>query len=214
METAAIDIHVDILKELIEKGGNMNRIKEGWSSAFALACRRGSSKAAITLINTGLDLDLQTRSSLLPHFSAAAGYLTEIVEDLLQKGADMNLPNSQGQTALLYAPDYEFVGDQTSFTQRKCMEKKLTLARINVNVIDRRGETALGMACWRGFTSVIKLLLEASADISISSLENHAWYHDGDIERDSTRSFPSELAAEAGHEDIVQLLLVAKGANW
>ena len=74
--------------------------------------------------------------------------------------------------------------------------------------------TALGVACWHGFTDVVKSLLEAGADVSIPSLESqrNRW----EIEEDSDnriRYLPLELAARAGHEDIVQVLL-AKGADW
>lgn len=211
MLTAAGRKRVDISKELIRQGGNMNRKPDGWSSPFALACRRGSSIAAITPINAGLDLDSQTRFSPLPLFIAAAAHLIKVVEFLLQEGANINQLNSRGQTALLFTLNFVNVGNQASYARATRMVKKLTLAGISVNVRDIDRRTALGMACWKGLTSIVKILLKAGADISIPSLGPLDVQLSGSKFR--SQYLPLELAARAGHEDIVQLLL-AKGANW
>lgn len=212
MLTAARRNRVDISKELIRQGRNMNMTREDRSSPFALACRRGSSKAAITLINAGLDLNLQTRYNPLPLFCAAGEYLIEVVEVLLQKGANINQLDFRGQTALLFMLIDVSVWDQTSYAQGTCMAKKLTLAGINVNVMSKSRYTALGIACWGGLTRIVKILLEAGADISIPSVGP---YDLSELSRSKKMSqyLPLELAARAGHEHIVQLLL-AKGANW
>lgn len=212
MRTAVRRNRVDISKELIRQGGNMNMTKEDRSSPFALACRRGSSKAAITLINAGLDLNLQTRYNALPLFCAAAGCLIEVVEVLLQKGANINQLDSEGQTALLYTFKYVNVVDQTSYARGTCMVKKLTSAGINVNVVSKSWYTALGTACRGGLTRIVKILLEAGADSSIPSVGPHDLPYLSRFEYKS-QYLPLELAARAGHERIVQLLL-AKGANW
>lgn len=213
MRTAAELNRVDILKETIGQGGNVNMIEEGWSSSpFALACLCGSSKAAMTLINAGLDLDGQMH--LLPPslFCAALKHLTEVVEVLRQRGADINQLNFRGQTALLFTLHQGDIGCITSYVQAASMIKKLTLAGINVNAKDNGGNTALGMACCRGLTGLVNTLLEAGADVSIPSIEP---YDPQCIIRPENRShyLPLELAARAGHGDIVELLL-ARGADW
>ena len=251
MERAAIHNRVDILKELTRQGGNVNTVPDGRHTPFELACNRGSSEAAIFLIDAGLDLNCRHSP---PLFWAAESGLTNVVQLLLRKGVDTNQLDFRGQTAMLkmldvtwnHSPDrlrLEILCDQTSWNQTLWIVKELVLAGINVNVVDNYGHTALGMACWHGYTGIVEMLLEAGADIGIPSLKNrYTWDNsndDDDMDIDDhvaiddyyvdiydetdtddhlysdrkSRYLPLELAARAGHEDIVQLLL-SKGADW
>lgn len=223
MRSAAIQNRVDILTELIRQSGNVNEVDDvGCLTPLSLACRWGSAEAAILLINAGADLSIQAGSCPPAVFDAAAAGLTEVVQSILRKGPDVNELNFQGQTALLYMFDVEQgfpndLADQNSYDQALWIVKRLILAGISVNVVDKNGHTALGMVCSHGYTSVVKMLLEAGADLRIPSVENLEFSADIDPNNDSisqtgNRYLPLDLAARAGHEDIVQLLL-AKGAD-
>ena len=222
MHTAACQNRVGILKELIRQGEDVNKISDvGYPAPLQLACGWGSSEVALLLIDAGPDLGSQAEFHPPPLFCAAGAGLTNVFEVLLQKGADTNQLNFQGQTAVHYVLVQDLVGDQTRSDQAAWIVEKLIRAGTNVNIVDMDRRTALGTACWRGFTSIAKMLLDAGAEINIPSLENRrdteindidpnndAWFSDN-----KTRYLPLDLAAKAGHEDIVQLLL-ANGANW
>ena len=224
MVTAARQNRVDILKELIRQGRDVNAVpKDSWSLT-ALACRWGSSEAAILLINAGADLRSQAVSSPPPLSCAAEAGLTNVIQVLLQKGADVNQISPKGQTAMLCMLDGWRMTNptnlelRTKYNRTVWITKELILAGSDVNVVDKDGHTALGMACCQGYTSIVEMLLEAGADISIPSREHHegSWSTHSETDARSAaglRYLPLELAAKAGHEDIVQLLL-AKGADW
>ncbi len=221
MHMAAMQNRVDVLKDLIRQGGDVNKANShnSYTPLFS-ACDWGSSEAAMLLINAGANLNFQAEFYPPPLFYAAKAGFTDVIELILHKGADVNQLDFDGHTALLHMLDINRTFpidllDQTGYEQTVWIVKRLISARINVNVVDKDGHTALGVACWRGFTDVANLLLEAGADISIPSIENQCRRGDEKVLRSNIRNqhLPLELAARAGHEDIVQLLL-AKGANW
>ena len=224
MVTAARQNRVDKLKELIRQGRDVNAVRKDSWSLTALDCRWGSSEAAVLLINAGADLRSQAVFSPPPLSCAAEAGLTNVIQVLLQKGADVNQICLKGQTAMLCMLDgWRMVNPnnlelRTRYNQTVWITKELILAGSDVNVVDKDGYTALGMACCHGYTSIAEMLLEASADISIPSREHHegSWSTHSESDARSVAGLwylPLELAAKAGHEDIVQLLL-AKGADW
>ena len=224
MVTAARQNRVDKLKELIRQGRDVNAVRKDSWSLTALACRWGSSEAAILLINAGADLRSQAVFSPPPLSCAAEAGLINVIQVLLQKGADFNQISLKGQTAMLCMLDgWRMMNPnnlelRTRYNQTVWITKELILAGSDVNVVDKDGYTALGIVCCHGYTSIAEMLLEAGADISITSREHHggSWSTHSETDARSAaglRYLPLELAAKAGHEDIVQLLL-AKGADW
>ena len=216
---AARQNRVDILTELVRKRGDPSMIQEELYDAFEWACMDRNSEAAIFLINANLDLHAERQ---FPPLCRAAKFgVTDVVQVLLEKGVDTNQLSFEGQTALISVLDmirYKKYKTGVAYDEVTRIVEKLIRAGVDVNVVDKKGHTALGRACWHGSTSIVKLLLEAGANISIPSYEEDSerYYidpnNDGWSQTDK-RYLPLELAARAGHEDIVQLLL-AKGADW
>ena len=91
------------------------------------------------------------------HEASARGYL-EISELLTSSGADVNIINSFGSTALHWASIYGFLAD--------------------VNIRGRHGSTALHYASSNGHLEIVQLLLCQGADIS---LRNNGGYTALDI---------------------------------
>ena len=216
---AARQNRVDILTELIRQRGGPSMIQNELYVAFEFACLHRNSEAAMFLINANLNLHAERQSPLL--CLAAKFGLTDVVQVLLEKGVDTNQLSFEGQTALISVLDiikYKLYKTRVAYDEITRIIENLIRAGVNVNVVDKLGHTALGRACWHGSTSIVKLLLEAGADISIPSCEEHIKRNyidpnDGGWSQTDKRYLPLELAARAGHEDIVQLLL-AKGADW
>jgi ankyrin repeat protein len=113
----------------------------------------------------------------------------EAVKTLLQKGADVNVPLSDGMTALHYAAS---LGDAQ-------MAEMLIYAGANPQARTRINDyTPLHLAAESGSGAVVKMLLTAGADVNATTTVSGVT--------------PIHLAASAGNVDAVNALL-EKGAN-
>lgn len=133
--------------------------------------------------STGIDFALkelskrgQLNSRLIQQsllFAARWGYVSK-ARNSLSRGADPNLPDENGETAIFYTLKHRQCGDPT--TKKRAILKELIDAGANVNHQNKNGETALmlstlpacgdGCAYRLGFT---KLLLENGADTFIKN---------------------------------------------
>jgi ankyrin repeat protein len=128
--------------------------------------------------------------SLFSVFSSAGSYedffialqndQVKVVSSLLSRGFDPNTVNLKAEPALLNALN---VGALSS------AEVLIRHPRINVNVRNAHGETALMLACLKGHVSLAKLLISRQADI------NHPGWT------------PLHYAATGGHVELIHMLL-------
>lgn len=107
------------------------------------------------------------------------------VSELLKKGADPDMPNSEGYTPLMMA------------AQTKDLELAALLmdAGGKLNTRNRYGETAVMLASYHGQTEMVRLLYAKGAKI------NHGGWN------------PLLYAASNGHSDTVRLLLTDGAAD-
>lgn len=112
--------------------------------------------------------------------SAAKAGDTESVETLIKYGADVNVPLSTGQTALMITAR----GDRTIL--RILLENGA-----DVNAADNEGNTALRYAVGFYAEDCVRILLEYGADKSIPLPDGRSLY---------------EYAVEKGNEEIIELL--------
>jgi len=88
-----------------------------------------------------------------------------IVKMLLEAGANPNLQNERGWTALNWAVDTYEPGMPNEFIQNKKMIVKILLeAGANPNLQDKEGWTALNWALRQNKQTMVEMLLEAGAD--------------------------------------------------
>ena len=128
--------------------------------------------------------------SIFSVFSSAGSYedffialqndQVKVVSSLLSRGFDPNTVNLKAEPALLNALN---VGALSS------AEVLIRHPRINVNVRNAHGETALMLACLKGHVSLAKLLISRQADI------NHPGWT------------PLHYAATGGHVELIHMLL-------
>ena len=104
---------------------------------------------------------------------------------LLDKGADPNVPNDSGTTALHFAVDG---CDDTSKAEM------LLSAGANINALDRDGVSPLFLACDRGKTKFVMVLLSRGANRNIATVFPYSCY-------------PLHAACRGLHYDVVKLLL-------
>ncbi|GFR24301.1 ankyrin repeat family protein [Trichonephila clavata] len=95
--------HVDIVEALINKGADVNKISQGRYTPLSLAAQYGHINVARILINNGANVN-GGYSTHLPIYSAIHRGRKEVIELLLEKGADINATKGgDGATPLLSA---------------------------------------------------------------------------------------------------------------
>ena len=134
----------------------------------------------------GLNLQLSKEKLL----NAAKNGDLEVVNALIEKGADINLANKDGYTALILAAKYGHLGVVNALIEKGA----------DINLVNEFGNTALMLAAKEGrFEVVIELLKIDGIKLNQknSSFENNT---------------ALMLAAEKGHLNVVQAL-IEKGAD-
>ncbi|XP_046839877.1 ankyrin repeat family A protein 2-like isoform X2 [Xenia sp. Carnegie-2017] len=133
------------------------------------------------------------------HCLAAQGKLAKVKEEM-QKGVDLNAPDQEGLTPLMWAaahrqksviklllehkadPNIEGLGGETpllfaaSQGQSNIVDQLLNHGA-NINHTDLEGGTALMYAVLGGFTELVRKLLEYGADMTIKNENNETFYN-------------------------------------
>ena len=123
---------------------------------------------------------LSVAGSYEDFFIAIQNDQVKVVSSLLNRGFDPNTVNLKAEPALLNALN---VGALTS------AEVLLRHPKIDVNVRNAHGETALMLACLKGHVALAKLLISKQADVN-----QPGWT-------------PLHYAATGGHVELIQILL-------
>lgn len=183
------------LHVLLNAGADIDTGKDSdLGTPLLRAATKGQLKVVQFLVERDANVNAGDDHAYTPLSMAACGsskaYI-DIVQLLLEKGANINAKNFADCTALWWAIEY---GDDNN----KDIVKLLLKNGADVNVRDDEdGRTILLAAARKGLVKIIKLLLDANADIN-------AAYYDDDTEEYNT---PVIMAAAYWHEDAVQLLL-------
>jgi len=203
----------DIVKLVRARGGRIP------TQVVALGASMGLKDMVELAINEGEDVNARAQSrqeKTLLHEAVDSGH-KELVQYLLDKGADINAKERQGWTPLHMA---------SAAGEREIVELLLTKGAA-LNVGDIRGGTALWYAKERGNKEIVGLLRSHGAEEQAPAISLHEAARDGDLERvkslvskgadvnamdNRLAGTPLHLAAYYAHPDVVQFL-ISKGAN-
>jgi len=168
--------HKDIAELLVSGGADVNSVAGKWKTPLGVAARAGSVDVAEYLILQGANVNgYEGRWSPLQE---AAEYSKEMVELLLDKGANIN-------AVPLHSPlDEEFFDVVELLIDRGA----------DVNIKDDKGRTPLHIATWyaaKNKPKVVELLIAKGADINA---------------RDNNGKTALSLAKENGNTEIVEIL--------
>ena len=136
------------MKLLFEKDKNsINVIDEKGSSMLILACYRGNHEVAQFLIDNGADLNYVSANGTA---LMACVFKNEfqLVDELLQKKANLDLTDGNGITALMLAVQLNNVQ----------MVKKLVNAKANTSLKCKQNKTAFEYAVFSNNEEIINLL--------------------------------------------------------
>lgn len=207
LEAASYSGFKDLVKMLLEKGADVNIGGGQYGTALKAASSKGHRDIAELLIENGADINiLAGYIHLFPGCLYGPDYLKkgagfegtplqaaayegnkEVVELLLEKGADVNVKRGEFGPALAAA----------AFKGHKEIAELLLQNGANPNIIAGFYETALHAAVFGGSEEIVELLIEKGADINI-------------VAKDFGTAL--QTASSDGHQKMVDLLL-QKGAD-
>lgn len=164
---------------------DLNMCDSEGKTATALAAMEGNKIIVNLLLGRGADPNIPDNHGRTALHHAAWGDHDEAVEVLLKHNADLSAFDKRRQSALHLAA--ERASDKVVEALLENREK-----RPNVNAKAADGQTALHRAAWGGSFEVVESLCNNGADTLIL---------------DSEKKRPWQVAAEKGHESIVELLL-------
>ena len=194
MMYAALEGHRDIVVKLLECGASVNVTCHNGSNVLHRAAMEGRADVVkILLRRTDLDVNVadpsqRSRNALM--LAAMYGNV-RVVEYLLER--DDLRPNLRAdRTALMFA---------ASNDQIEIVKLLLKDPRVSINDQDELGATALMLASYSGYTSIVGALLDAGADAEIT---------DGTEEGGGT---PLLRAIDSNNLPVVRLFL-QRNVNW
>jgi len=146
------------------------------------------------LINAGANLDIKDSSDNTPLLHAARYGHNDILQLLIDKNANLNLQNANGETALL-------VVLTMGFPQTQKILKSLIEKGADINLQSNHSITPLIMAAALGDKDLVEILLEKGADINHQTINGNTALMEAINHHGRTDT-----------KDTVKLLL-SKGAN-
>ena len=161
----------------IEEG--MDLQDNNGNTALMIACR-----AMIKGLNQREYISIIERS---PEDRLTTREYRECINSLVVKGADLDLQNSEGKTALLMACQQGYHENVAFLLQKGA----------SMNLRDNKGKTALITACQQGYHESVAVLLEKGANMNL---------------QDNEGKTALIMACQRGHHEIV-IILLQKGAS-
>jgi hypothetical protein len=154
------------LRLLLEHGANPNALDgEGNSPLHLAAALHDNAESVVQLLLTyHADLDVRTSPNSYEETAlmiAIKSARLNVVQVLLENGADLNVRDRLGNTALHHA----------AFQGMATIVRLLVKKGVYVNEIGHDGRTALHVAAQRGNEVVVKILKEAGANLKMTDEE-------------------------------------------
>ena len=139
--------------------------EEGFSCIHAAVDGQCSKDVLQSLIDRGAHIDAKRKDGTTALLSACRTGQSTSVMFLLDSGADVKLRKPDGNTCLYHAVH----GHCSKETLQKIIDQGL-----NVNALNRNGETALMRACYIAQMESVKVLLKNGADPNISNASGYS----------------------------------------
>ncbi|GBM77457.1 Ankyrin-3 [Araneus ventricosus] len=160
---AVMQSHINIANILLGKETNTYINKTFFGvSALHLASEVGHESLVSTLLEK-IDVNFKSSSHFVPLHYAARGGHADVVQFLINKGAEINARNLQGNTPLHIAAE----------KGHNAVVAILLQYGADINAANLNGLTALSFAAKGGFTTVSKLLLKKG--MIVDDVKNSFW---------------------------------------
>merc|ERR1712232_1382343 len=175
---------------LLEYGANINVVNYLGAAPLHYVCLRKNNSRGIAniLLENGAAINSQTLAGKTPLHFACEQQLLELVEVLCLFGADVNIPDIEGNLAI-HLSLTKLGGRDT--VKREIIEQ-LFLCSASFQTPNLEGQMPIHLACRGGFIRCVQLLTECKADTSALTSRGETGLH---------------LACQSNHAEVTQLLL-------
>jgi len=153
---AADQNNIDILKSLLDQGGNPNEKGKFEATALHKAAFNGHKPTASILINSGADINAKDFGGATPLHIATRQGNTDMVRLLIQSGAEIDVKDNEG-----YTPLHRAILNNSTPAAMVLLE-----AGAEPNTTSRSGDTPLIDASRKGNNVVVEDLIAKGADKS------------------------------------------------
>uniref|UniRef100_A0A0G4HED6 Uncharacterized protein n=1 Tax=Chromera velia CCMP2878 TaxID=1169474 RepID=A0A0G4HED6_9ALVE len=163
LHRACYESHPEIVRFLVSREADVNVKDKMGRTSLTYAAYKGPLEIFEHLLSKGADLEKSVFDGVTALHQATAGNQKEIAEMLLDHGTDVNARNNGGETPLFWTA---FYNTAASIVCDSDAVAELLLARgADVNARDEMGRTIVHWAATHGSMKVLKVALDAGADI-------------------------------------------------
>jgi len=167
LHIASLNCQLEVIKNLVERGANINIRNAKHETALHSAAISGSAEIIRILIDKGMSVDLTNEDDSTPlHFSAEYGNL-EATKALVERGVALNDIDKYGVTPLLCAANK---GKLEVFHY-------LTEIGADINIRNVNSSTVLHLAAVSGSVEIIKILLDKGMSVDLTNAEDETPLH-------------------------------------
>ena len=172
---------------MINHGADVNAKSKHFITALMIACHRGDTDAINVLLNAGTDPNItDAYGYTCLHNAVRACFSTQVLETIINHGADMNAIAKNHTTALMIACQK---GNEVAI-------HVLMSSGANLNIADENDSTCLHEAVMSGCnTGVLQAIIDHGADVSATN---------------KNRQSILRIACQMGNVDAIHVLLKAE----
>ncbi|XP_073397617.1 protein phosphatase 1 regulatory subunit 12A isoform X2 [Dendrobates tinctorius] len=184
----------DEVLKLLDRGADINYANVDGLTALHQACIDDNLEMVKFLVENGASINQPDNEGWIPlHAASSCGYL-DIAEYLISQGANVGAVNSEGDTPLDIAEeeameellqnevnrqgiDVEAARKEEERIMLRDARQWLNSGQINDTRHTKSGGTALHVAAAKGYTEVLKLLIQAGYDINVKDYDGWTPLH-------------------------------------
>ena len=158
LHQASIKGMLAVVQKIIAKDADVNVRDKSGDTALMIACIYRNTHVALALLESkDIEVDLANNRGKTALHQASRYEMLSIVEELIEKRADVNKQNEDGYTALFWACFVKNTDIALALLESK---------NIDVDLANVVGNTALHQASSQGMLSVVEKLIEKRADVN------------------------------------------------
>jgi ankyrin repeat protein len=165
--TAAVIGDVDLVRQLLDEGAQVQAINEDGQTLLHMAATRGNVNLVDLLVERGADVDLPDASGQPPLLLAVRANSLGAAKRLLETGADPDATDSEGRTAVHAAVE----------VCEGLVVRELIMLACDPDLADNRSHTPLHLASSWAWPAVANALLASGADPNIATNDGQTALH-------------------------------------